>query len=808
MGTLAIQPNSRRGYALALALLVLSLAVHWSLRPLLGAQVPFLFLFPAIGIASMWGGWRPGLLVFAAGLVHGIIWLHGTGPWMSFDAMERVAIGGYLLAGAVLTAMGGRISTLRARAAAAEDSLNEQVQDLRALHELNGRIALLPELHSQLQAVLETLRELQGADKGLLSLCEPGEAALRVAASVGFSEAALKGPLAAVPVGAGACGLAYAEGRPVAVEDAESDPRFAAYRELARSEGFRAVHSRPLVARSGCVFGTIALHYAQPRALSAREQRLGDLCAGIAAALAERDEALRRAVASSRRLEVALQTSAVPFCLLAPVRDAEGGVSTFRWTYVNAAAARALGRPAAELSGQAVRSTLQSGVALDPGLLPSLIAALRQGGTAHFDAWAERDGRRTWFELIASPHEDGLAVWFSDVTERRRQEQALRDADQRKDEFLATLAHELRNPLAPVRQAALIARSPRASEEKKQWSYGVIERQVGHMAMLLDDLLDVSRITRGKLELRRQPTPLSEIAELALETMRPQFEARRQPLRVDLPATPVWLDADRLRLAQVLSNLLANASKFTPDGGLVELAARVEGGEVVVEVRDQGAGIAADALERIFEMFTQVRAPDAGRTGGLGIGLALSRGLVELHGGRLMARSGGVGQGSTFTVRLPVGQAPAAAVPAQAPQAAGTRAQRVLVADDNRDAAQSLADLLRMEGHEVAVAFDGEEALRTYERFAPDIALVDIGMPCLTGNEVAQAIRRRPDGDKALLVAITGWGQERDRAAARAAGFDRHFTKPVDPQQVLQLVSAHSAAAAGEAVPGAVLPPP
>jgi CheY-like chemotaxis protein/two-component sensor histidine kinase len=328
------------------------------------------------------------------------------------------------------------------------------------------------------------------------------------------------------------------------------------------------------------------------------------------------------------------------------------------------------------------------------------------------------------------------------------------------------------------------------------------------MAVLLDDLLDVSRITRGKLELRRAPVALAEIVDSALETTRPLFDARHQHLHVQVPTEPLWLDGDRLRIAQVLCNLLTNASKFTRDGGRIEVVARGEQDWVVVEVADEGAGIAPDAMEHIFEMFTQVRTPAPGRAGGLGIGLALSRGLVELHGGRLEARSAGLGQGSTFCVRLPATHPVAEPAPPAQPAARAVASHRVLVADDNRDAAQSLADLLQMEGHEVALAFDGEEALRAFDRFHPEIALLDIGMPGMTGNEVAQAIRRRPDGQRTLLVAITGWGQERDRAAARAAGFDVHFTKPVDPLAVLQLVSSHHAAPAASPTDASVLPVP
>lgn len=525
------------------------------------------------------------------------------------------------------------------------------------------------------------------------------------------------------------------------------------------------------------------------------KEQLGELCASIAAMVAERDEAARHAIAAARRLEIALDTSVVPFCLVQPVRDAAGRIVTFRWEYVNAAAARALGRPAGEVANQPVRATLTAGVALEPGLMERTLAALRSNATVRFETWVSAGERKRWFDVIASPYDGGLAIWFSDVTKRRQHEEALRDADRRKDEFLATLAHELRNPLAPIRQAAALARSPGASEERKAWSHGVIERQVGHMAMLLDDLLDVSRITRGKLELRKTAASVQDVVASALESAQPLVEARRQELRTRLPAEALWLEADALRLAQVLSNLLANASKYTPEGGCITLEAARDGDRAVITVADTGCGIAPEALERIFEMFTQARAPESGRAGGLGIGLALSRGLVELHGGRLEARSEGLGRGSTFTVRLPCASAPRPQPAPPAADRASPRTRRVLVADDNRDAAQSLADLLRLEGHDVTVVFDGEHALSEFHRMAPEIALLDIGMPKLNGNQVASAIRATPAGAQALLVAITGWGQESDRQAARAAGFDLHFTKPVDPLQVLQVLDKGRSAA-------------
>ncbi len=498
-------------------------------------------------------------------------------------------------------------------------------------------------------------------------------------------------------------------------------------------------------------------------------------------------EALRlNAIALSRQVEVALESSAVAFCLFRPVRDAEGTVVDLCWEYLNSAAAHLLGHEVPELVGHAVRDVLP-GAWDEPGVLSQYVMALEKDATVEFEFRSSR-ASEGWFHVIASPCEGGLAVWITDVTERKFHEQTLREADRRKDEFLATLAHELRNPLAPIRQAAMIARSPGAKPEQQRWSMEVIERQVGNMAVLLDDLLDVSRITRGKLELRRVVTDLRRAADSALEAARPVIEARKQQLIVEWSETPLWAKIDSIRIAQVISNLLTNASKYTHPRGTIRLTARRENAEAVIEVADDGIGIPPDSLERVFEMFTQVRNPHSSSTG-LGIGLSLSRGLAQMHGATLTAQSEGIGRGSTFTLRLDLCDPPVSDAPANKPIANnGARSRRVLVADDNRDAAESLAEVLRMEGHDVSLAFDGEAALQQFNERSPEIALLDIGMPRMTGNEVASAIRSSPGGESTLLVAITGWGQERDRASAKKAGFDFHFTKPVNPDHVLRLI--------------------
>jgi PAS domain S-box-containing protein len=372
-----------------------------------------------------------------------------------------------------------------------------------------------------------------------------------------------------------------------------------------------------------------------------------------------------------------------------------------------------------------------------------------------------------------------------EIATRERAEAALLEMDRRKDEFLATLAHELRNPLAPIRQAALISNAADATEAQKRWSHDVIRRQVQHMSLLLDDLLDISRITRGTLDLRREVIELAAVIDAAVETARPSVDSKWHDLLVELPHEPLSIDADPLRLAQVLANLLTNAAKYTDAHGRIRIRASRAGDEIVISVADNGIGIPAESLEAVFAMFSQVKAAQDRSDGGLGIGLALSKGLIELHGGTIQAHSAGPGRGSEFVVHLPAGdhalrRTPKMARPAEPPSAP----RRVLIADDNRDAADSLAMILRMDGHDVTVVHDGPSALAAFDAARPEVALLDIGMPGLDGYDVARRVRQGPLGRAVKLVAITGWGQDSDKARALAAGFDHHLTKPLEPEQL------------------------
>jgi len=361
-------------------------------------------------------------------------------------------------------------------------------------------------------------------------------------------------------------------------------------------------------------------------------------------------------------------------------------------------------------------------------------------------------------------------------------EASLRDADHRKDEFLAMLAHELRNPLAPIRNSVEILRQRADQERGLRWSYEVIERQLAQLTRLVDDLLDVSRITRGRLEIRPEAVDLGEILRQAADGIRADLSTKGLQFEAALPAEPVTLQADPVRLTQVVLNLLDNARKFTPEGGTIALAGEHGAQDVVITVRDTGAGIPAEERPRLFEMFYQVNDGRVPYQGGLGIGLALVKRIVELHGGTVEVRMPASGTGSEFAVRLPrVSPTPVAAVslPPGWPERP-VQPRRVLVVDDNHDSADSLAILLRRDGNTVRTAYDGLEAIAAAEAFRAEVVLLDIGLPPLDGYHVARQIRQAAWGRDIVLVAVTGWGQENDRRRTREAGFDAHLVKPVE----------------------------
>ena len=408
--------------------------------------------------------------------------------------------------------------------------------------------------------------------------------------------------------------------------------------------------------------------------------------------------------------------------------------------------------------------------------------------------WHAASARYRYFIVRATPifRSDGsVREWVgacTDVHDRRLAEEMLRESNRRKDEFLAQLAHELRNPLAPIRNAAQLLGFAGAGAPDSAWIRDVIERQVGHLTRLIDDLLDVSRVTRGKLELRKAPVALADVVQAAVETANPVIAQYGHELVVSLPSWPVQLHGDLVRLAQVLMNLITNGAKYSAPGGRIVLTAEIApthdgvNREVVVSVKDSGIGISAHALPHVFDMFYQVDASLDRSRGGLGIGLSLARRLVELHGGSVSAHSDGPGKGSEFVVRLPVRASGAIEASAQRHDDidAHVAPSRILVVDDNRDAADALATLLRLDGHDVHLAHDGAEAVDTASAICPDVVLLDIGMPKLNGYDACRRIRDTASGKRIALFALTGFGQRQDRNRSEDAGFDGHFVKPID----------------------------
>jgi PAS domain S-box-containing protein len=406
-----------------------------------------------------------------------------------------------------------------------------------------------------------------------------------------------------------------------------------------------------------------------------------------------------------------------------------------------------------------------------------------------------KEGRCAHVEFVSNVYQvEGRQVIqcnIRDISDRKRAEEALREADRHKEEFLAMLAHELRNPLASLRNATEILRLKGTDDPELRWARDVVDRQVQQLTRLVDDLLDIARFNQGKINLRMEPVALAAAVARAVEISQPLIDARKHSLEVSLPEQTVWVQGDMTRLAQVLSNLLNNAAKYTEEGGRIFLTVNPSGREAVLRVRDTGAGIAADMMPHIFEMFTQLRGSLNRSEGGLGIGLTLVRKLVEMHGGHVEAHSEGSGRGSEFIVRLPL--LPEAAVLAAAEteeqRPSKVLARNILIVDNNPDAVESLAILLGRAGHELRMASDGAAALELARAWPPDVVLLDIGMPGMDGLEVARRLRRDLGLKQTLLVALTGYGGEDDRRRSQEAGFDAHLVKPIDMRALERLLA-------------------
>ncbi|MDX2090859.1 MAG: ATP-binding protein [Kofleriaceae bacterium] len=517
------------------------------------------------------------------------------------------------------------------------------------------------------------------------------------------------------------------------------------------------------------------------------------------------EERGRRIVATSRDIteqheaagalrEVETRFEAVmthaPFVVFA--KDRQG-----RYLMVNGPWAQLAGRTEQEILGRT-----------DVELFPAELARVASRFDTHVlatgeprqyeDTFTYRDKTSSYlFIKFALRDTDGHPVAVcgiaNDISARKLAEAALKDADKRKDEFLAILAHELRNPLAPVRLALEMMKTNPGDKAIGERAMDVMGRQLTHLVRLIDDLLDVSRITRGKLELRRGRVTFNEVIRTALETSKPQIDLAGHTIDVHVPDEPIVLHADLTRLAQVVSNLLNNAAKYTPRGGHIQLEVTRKDGQIAIAISDNGIGLAPEHVGHVFEMFAQVSPLTTRGHGGLGIGLALSRALVDMHGGRIEADSAGPGKGSTFTVHLPIAQETSAVATIPDVEATPPGRLRVLVADDNRDAIDTLALFLERSGHTVRTAADGVEAIEVAKAFHPDVAVLNIGMPHMDGYEVARKLRA--NGDDCVLIALTGWGQADDHRRSREAGFDYHLIKPVQPSTLVKLLATASRAA-------------
>jgi signal transduction histidine kinase len=503
----------------------------------------------------------------------------------------------------------------------------------------------------------------------------------------------------------------------------------------------------------------------------------------------------QRLEAKEERYRALFESIDEGFCVLRLMRDATGKVRDYRFEEANEAFTMHTGFQ--DAVGKTIRGLVPGH---DGHWFHVYDRVARTGEATRFVQEAKAMNR--WFDVYASrlggPGSDQVAVLFSDITQRLLAEQDMRrlndelaQANRRKTEFLATLAHELRNPLAPLSNGLHLMRMAANKPELMEKTRQMMERQIQHMVHLVDDLLDVARISTGKVDLRRQRIDLKDVVSTAVETSGSLIESSGHKLTVEVAAQPLPMDADPTRIAQIVSNLLNNAAKYTPTGGRIALKVWTEDQHAVISVSDTGIGIEGDALAKVFEMFAQVPSSTGKPQGGLGIGLSLVQSLVGLHGGTVSAASPGAGQGSTFTVRLPLASGGAesdAAAQAAAAAAAKPGQLHVLVVDDNKDAAESLGVLLDIEGHAARVAHTGAEALQIAQSQPFDVIFLDIGLPDMTGYDVARRLRMVPSMQKTLLVALTGWGTQDDRQRTRDAGFDRHLTKPAELPAVEELL--------------------
>jgi PAS domain S-box-containing protein len=734
--------RSLETYALATAALVAAVLLRWLLDPILGDTLPLVTLFGAVTAAVWIGGHRPALLIALLGYVAcAYLFIRPHGPLGLDISRNLVGLVAYLFTCSLIIVIGETMRRAQARASERRELLRvtlASIGDAVITTDVNGRITYLNGVAESLtgwtqrdaagQPLDDVFRVVNEETRG--SVQNPAIRALREGVVVGLANHSV---------------LVSRQGVECPIDDSAA----------------------PIKDDAGTVSGCVLIFRdvtAQRRAAQEKARRLS--AARLLATIVESSE---DAIIS---------------------KSLDGIIRTW-----NAGAERLFGHPASAAVGRHISLVIPPDrIAEEDDIIASLQAGKR---IEHFVTERVRgDGRRIWVSLTISPIKDdegnvvGASKIVRDVTRQRQAEADLAEADRRKTEFLALLAHELRNPLAPIGNAVQTMRLV-AREEAPRQTLDMLERQVAQMVRLVDDLMDMSRISRGKIELRKQDLALGPIVEQAVEATRALYGNLNQTVTVTMPAHPVYLAGDPARLAQVVGNLLNNACKFSEREGHVSLTVTHEAGEAVIRVRDDGIGIAAEKMPILFEMFQQADTSLERTQGGLGIGLTLVKTLVEMHGGTVRARSEGRGRGSEFEVRLPTLSEPPRAQPQKAVEEPAPQVpRRILIVDDNEDGAQSLAELLEVGGHETHTAHDGFEAIEAAERLRPDLMLLDIGLPRMNGYEVCTRIRQERWGRDLVVVALTGWGQEEDRQRSREAGFDAHLVKPVDHDHLAKLLTS------------------
>lgn len=655
---------------------------------------------------------------------------------------------------------------------------------LSDINELAATLSVVHDPQRMLEIILQTIARIHNTNQGFLALCDT-VGKLEVATMTGFDDT-LTSDLMKLKRGQGPCGTAYREKRRIIVGDTRCHPLFKGAQFLSEKHGFRAVYTAPIMTRDNACIGTLSMHFPRPHRPTETEILLTDICLREAADFMERtcrERALRR---NEERLRLATETAGIG------IWEVDLARSRGIWS---GAAVELMG------DGKAVFDQSNWLDACYPDDREKVVAAWHK--TIKKDAPYEvefrlnkqtEDGRQRWVMTSGTIRRDvqgravsGIGVIF-EITERKHCEQMLKDADRRKNEFLATLAHEMRNPLAPVKNALYILNADGAESAVKKQALQLMRGQMAQMERLVDDLMDVSRITQGKIELKHDIVDLADVLKSAIETSMPLVREKRLSFDYQPPEKAVSVHGDAARLVQIFSNLLNNAAKYTERGGIT-LAVRDDAKWVRISVQDTGIGIAPHMLSSIFELFTQADSALEHARGGLGIGLTLVRSFVDMHGGAIHVESGGIGQGSIFTVTLPKEERLPPARESETPSDGKSRIKRVLVVDDNESSANTLGWIFELLGHDCKVAHNPGRALEIASEFLPDVILLDIGMPEMNGYELCRLMKRQPAFKDTVFVAQTGWGQKEHLEQSRAAGFHRHLVKPIDVNMLRKLMN-------------------